>query len=300
MANEIEVAKKNLPANVAKYFEESSAQDFENVDPDDITHPRLALQQSLSPLVNEGTAKVGQIRGNIDGHVYLENPKKDGTGDVLQIIPVFYWKSRIRFRSRDEGGGMLCRADDGKNGRGDPGGSCDECSMTEWGEGETGKDRQPECTAIHNFVVLCPEHEAERRLIILSMQRTQYKVGKQWFNAMRGLPGRMFVRQYQLGVHLVEEDFTYWNYKIVPHGDTNRIDKPLSDAALIEEAAAAAELFRRAHQSGEVTVAYEDDPAQATEPAQTEEERAEAFEDAVADQAVGAPAGGDDDFSEFE
>ena len=71
---------------------------------EDVEIPRLALLQALSDPVAEGDEKPGNF-----WHTVAEV----NLGSELQIVPVFTSHSYILWKPRDQGGGILARADDG-------------------------------------------------------------------------------------------------------------------------------------------------------------------------------------------
>lgn len=138
------VKKEEQPLGFA-LSQEEQAQMYGNMDQEDFKIPRLAVLESLSPEVSDGLGKPGDLF--IKGlNINL------GTGPV-KIVVLMRQKSRIRWNPLEQGGGIACRADDGLNGMGDPGGSCLKCPMHVW----TGSEK-PKCDLYENVIAVLPEY----------------------------------------------------------------------------------------------------------------------------------------------
>lgn len=156
---------------------------FDNMDRSDWTLPRLGLCQSNSPQRQEGDAK--HIEGLKDGQ-FFNSITQTVYGKSVKIVPLLFFKSRIRFRDMDEGGGILCRADDGKKGIGDPGGDCEKCSMAQFSQGENKNTVPPECDHFYNYAVLVIPEEGSLgpdSLAVMSLKSTGLKTARE-FNAL--------------------------------------------------------------------------------------------------------------------
>src|SRR5271157_2401378 len=84
---------------------------FDEVEQGDLTLPRLGLCQALSPQKDETEPKY--IDGIEEGE-YFNSLTGENYGAKLKIVPLLFYKNRIAFRSKKEGGGTLCRSDDMK------------------------------------------------------------------------------------------------------------------------------------------------------------------------------------------
>ena len=83
----------------------------------DLLLPRIRLAQGLTPEVQDGTAKPGQIL--LTGYDPVEE---------VVFIPMGMRRRRV-LRDEDERTAILCSSDDGKNGQGVPGGACQLCPL---------------------------------------------------------------------------------------------------------------------------------------------------------------------------
>ncbi len=184
----------SIQSNVPEYLQRAPGQrpaGFQNMDRSDWTLPRLGLCQSNSPQRSESDAKF--IEGLKDGQ-FFNSITQTVYGKAVKIIPLMFFKSRIRFRDMDEGGGILCRADDGKKGIGDPGGNCEKCPMGLFTmEGKT--TVRPECDYFYNYAVLILPGQGENlgpdSLAVMSLKSTGLKVAKD-FNALLRLKSADF------------------------------------------------------------------------------------------------------------
>lgn len=153
---------------------------FENMDAADVTQPRLMLAQSMTPQRQKDDEKCikgleeGQFFNSVTGEVY---------GAKVMITPVMFFKQNLLLGDIDEGGGLLCRAVDGKHGVGDPGGLCVKCPKMQWINNEP-----PECNLYHNYAALVIPKSGQMSLdclVIVSMKSTNLKLAKDWNSLMR-------------------------------------------------------------------------------------------------------------------
>src|SRR5579872_662794 len=95
------MAKAQLPASIRKLAGP------DGVDVGDVEIPRLKLLQAQSPeLTQFNNAKEGEFwHKGLDGSI----------GSTVHICPVYIDKRFILWRPPEAGGGILARADDGKN-----------------------------------------------------------------------------------------------------------------------------------------------------------------------------------------
>jgi hypothetical protein len=223
---------QKVPEAFRSYFEgEGSTPEAEMVEVRDVRIPRLKLLQPLSPEVQEQGAKAGQIIDSIEG-----TPR-----DLpLPIVPCGYWKSRLRWRKRSEGRGIICRAEFGRLGEGYPGIECPKCGLWRWGEDST----QPECTETHNFGVLLlkDKDESGRWMMertVLSFDRTKYSVGTGFLNGLLKISTggrRWFTTAWLLGSRLDknERGETYWNLELKAWKDGHKA-RSVTDEAVLQE-----------------------------------------------------------------
>lgn len=150
----------------------------QEIDKEDKMIPRLKLMQTNSPEVEIGAAKAGDFVNSLSGMTY---------GDRIMFVPIVWWKSRIYWAPRDEGG-MLCNARDGMNGSNF--GICMECMNKDWNKDS---DEPPKCTAIFNILA-----SVGNELVALTFCNSNYKTGKQLINLFAYKKYDIFNFQYEL------------------------------------------------------------------------------------------------------
>jgi hypothetical protein len=153
---------------------------FENMGSEDVTQPRLMLAQSMTPQRKKEDPKY--IKGLEEGQ-FFNSVTEEVYGEKVKISPVMFFKQNLLLGDIDEGGGLLCRATDGKHGVGVPGGECSKCPKLQWLN-----DSPPECTLFHNYaaLVIPPSGVVSLDcLVIVSMKSTNLKLAKDWNSLMR-------------------------------------------------------------------------------------------------------------------
>lgn len=146
---EIVKSPQEMTAGVPEHLRKASGEKplgKENIGKDDMVMPRIGLCQSMTPQRKKGDPtyieglEEGQYFNTVTGHIY---------GNSIKVVPLHYFKNRIRFAPLEKGGGILCQAPDFLTGVGDPGGNCSTCPMSMFHDGV-----KPECTEFRNFPVL--------------------------------------------------------------------------------------------------------------------------------------------------
>ena len=154
---------------------------LENVERGDMTLPRLGLCQSLSPQRKKNDPKYipkleeGQLFNTITQNIY---------GGRVLVVPLFFYKTRILFNPLNQGGGIRCQAQDARVGRGDPGGSCDQCPLALFT-----KEDPPECNLFYNYAAAVMPEKGKAfgldSLLVVSFKSTGLKVARDWNSRMR-------------------------------------------------------------------------------------------------------------------
>jgi hypothetical protein len=171
-AKEVIVAADKEQAMVT---EVKKYQDYDaNISQDDLILPRTELLQALSPTVVSGDAKPGEIVNNISKDVYAKPV----------IVPLVVTKNWIRWRSREEGGGMVWRSNDPTDPK--------VIEESKWGADGT----KPLCTAYLNFLCII---EGDDMPIIVSFSNTSYNAGKKLLTLCKMSPtGSLAASRYEL------------------------------------------------------------------------------------------------------
>lgn len=144
----------------------------------DIILPRLTLCQNNTAARDKLSKEY--IKGLEEG-LFFNSLSKQIYGESLQIVPLFFYHSRIMFKDMKEGGGMLCQAPDGLKCQMNAGGPC---LHSEWGP----KGEPPECSEFFNYPCLIYRGEGKLttdEIIIVSMKTTGLKAGRTLNSMMR-------------------------------------------------------------------------------------------------------------------
>ena len=159
---------------------------MEDLQQGDIAMPRIQLCQSGTPQRKRTEPKY--IEGLEEGQ-FFNTATNEVYGDTLRIIPIRFFKNRIKFYSLDDGGGIDCQSLNGiDGGRYSP--TCVKCPHSVFVGGE-----HPSCFEIHNRVCLILPSGG---VAVVSMKSTAIPVSKQWsaISKMRNAP--LFSAIYEL------------------------------------------------------------------------------------------------------
>lgn len=224
---------------------------MEGIDNEMLIIPRIKLLQALSAEVEEFDLKAGSFVNSVTKEVMAEK------GGSVKIIPLMVKKSRIYFQDMEEGGGILCMAQDGMNGRGEPGGVCANCPLKDWG------DDKPACTMFIDFAVLPVSDKGElieELPLIVNFGNTGFKTGKTFATMVRAKNQNPWNFTYELKAKYVDSDKgKYYVPQVLPAGKTS--------PEILEQLAGLYEMM--ASISYEV---HQDDAPQAEAKPQTEDE----------------------------
>ena len=212
-----EEKKKELapvaPKEVAVVSEE--LQDaFGDMGSENVVIPRLIVVQKMSPEVEDGSAKPGEL--------FLKGLGMNMGAGPVEIIPIRRDTSRIKWKAM--GDGITCRSKDGRVGVVDPGGQCGICPCPQW-SGET----PPTCDQYENVLVIL-RNDQDTMPFLLSGNRTNLKSMKilNTLLLQERLKGRpIYTKSYLVGVvRKAKGDHVWWNYSFRPGND----NKPLPEA----------------------------------------------------------------------
>ncbi len=189
MAESLETTKSGIPAR-PDYIKEGE-KGFEQVTMKDMVLPRLALCQDNTPQRKKQNADVyipgleeGNLFNTLSGKIY---------GNKIQVVPLFFYHSKIMFKGFEQGGGIVCQASDGISCQLNNGGACLHGA---WGPG----GEPPECTEFYNYPCLVYEGPGSKtsELIIVSLKSTGIGAAKKWNSYMRMRGADMFAGVYEL------------------------------------------------------------------------------------------------------
>lgn len=252
-----------IQSDVPDYLRRQAGQPaagLEQMDRSDFTLPRLGLCQSNSPQRSEGDAK--HIEGLKDGQ-FFNSVTQSIYGKSVKIVPLMFFKSRIRFREMDEGGGILCRSDDGKTGIGDPGGECEKCPCAQFTQGDNKNTVPPECDKFYNYAVLVvPENGTigPDSLAVMSLKSTGLKTARDFNALLRLKKTDAFAGIYEVtsAVQKNQAKQSWFTHVIKPAGWVSKEQWAVAKGVY--------ESVAQAHTEGRLKVEAEDIAAEGREP----------------------------------
>jgi hypothetical protein len=188
---------------------------MENVEQSDILLPRLGLCQALSPQKRKSHSSY--IDGLLEGQLF-NSVTQEIYGETLDVIPLFFFKNRIKFIPMDAGGGMDCQSQNGiDGGRICPSG-CASCQYSIWGNGKALADGEqqdpPACTMYHNYMTFNPN---DMTPIAISYKSSGLKLSKQLLAQTRLTRLPMYAKVYKVTVVVQKDGANEWfEKKITP------------------------------------------------------------------------------------
>lgn len=198
----------------------SGSRGFEEMDESDIIVPQLKILQGLSPLVIDNPKEYhpGMLVNSGTNEILAE----DDETVIVQLVN--FYKNRLMWRDKKEGGGILCASRDGKQATqglyADEKRQCIMCPMSQWGET---KSDPPKCTLYYNYPLLywgkyseselrkVDPKEVSPQLMWISFGRTNFPYGKKLLNQLRAR-GDIFSNFVRLYAKLDTSDSGYKFY----------------------------------------------------------------------------------------
>lgn len=203
----------NEPSDLATPME--APMGFEDERPEDMIIPRVKAIQTLSPERKDKIAVEGDILNSLT--------KEKLNGKVF--VPVFKFNTNIEWKPRNEGGGILCQARDGKVGERSDGTRllCASCKRCEFDNTKQGKEAAPKCTKYFNFFGF---FTGEGMPIILSFAKTNYNEGKKLYSLAKVTMQNMWNYGYRLDEKLISKNGNEWfNIVVTPAGASIDVDR---------------------------------------------------------------------------
>jgi hypothetical protein len=180
-----------------------------NIGSEDMRLPRIALIQAMSPTAQDGTHKAGELVNSLTQEVM---------GQPVLLVPCFVFKNVIKWKPRQEGGGIIYRT----------------VNITEEVKRDLAwvGDQKPAATAFINAVCLV-EGQGDMPLIV-SFCNTSYKAGQD-LATLTSLKRPAWAYHYELTAKKVT------NTKGTFHVFNIKLGKPTTP----EQQKSAAELFEQ-------------------------------------------------------
>lgn len=196
--------------NTAMQTMNTKGRGFEDgIDKSELTIPRAALMQALSPQISEPTLtpdgkdiRVGNIINSMTNEILPET-----------FIPIFKFTEWVRFNPLDskspdfnkdfEPGALIWKTNDPADPR---------TKEAEFGP----NGEKPIATKTLNFFSLFVGHPMP---VVVSFSRTSFVAGKKLLSLAAYAGGDMFSRKYKLQTKKVTGEFTYYVLDVAPSGD---------------------------------------------------------------------------------
>jgi hypothetical protein len=215
----------------------------DNLDADDLQIPRLKLIQGVSPELEE----FNELRaGN-----YFHPAAEWIFDEPFRAVVLFMDKRYILWRPRDDGGGILARADDGVHwspGQGEfevkldkkDGGATvkwklaktvQQSGLANWGTmNPNDPDSPPAATLMYNYLLAFPDHP-DLMPAVMTFQRSAVKIGRQFNTKIKTVRTPIYGSIYEFsakkegdgqnsyyvpqvkGAGLIEDEALYHQYK---------------------------------------------------------------------------------------
>jgi hypothetical protein len=183
----------------------SAPRGFENEDAKDLLLPRVELLQGLSPAVQEGKGKAGDIVNQIS--------KSPLSSD--EFLPITMQRRYIKWIPRDQGGGVEYQTSDPNDPR--------VLEDTKWGD----HGEKPTCTAYMNFLVLM---SGSTLPIILSFSMTNYQEGRKLYTMCKMAGCDMWLKKYKLKSKAKQNNMGTWHvFDIAEAGDSSAEEAQIAE-----------------------------------------------------------------------
>lgn len=193
----------------------SKGHGMEDAKKSDITLPRLGLCQALSPQKKKSDPlfipdlEEGQLFNTVTGKIY---------GNSVDIIPILFGRSRIKFFPLTEGGGIHCQSQNGIDG-GVLAPVCEKngvpvCKYAQFTIDDKGEKQNPQCQFFHNRLSWLPEHHD---LLVVSFKSSGLKESRNWNALVTLLGADLYAKRYKATVVEIKKNtFSWFGLKIQP------------------------------------------------------------------------------------
>jgi len=195
---------------------------LENLERADMTLPRLALCQALTPQRSKSDPKY--ILGLTEGE-FFNTITRERYGEMVQLVPLLFYKTRILFGPMDEGGGLRCQSPDNLIGIGEPGGTCIKCPFSQFGSARNGEGKGTACNQFFNYAALIVNDGGvtPEGLLVFSLKSSALKVAKDWNALIRIRNLDIFAGVYEVKSVERKNDVGRWYEPVInPAGNVTR------------------------------------------------------------------------------
>jgi hypothetical protein len=175
-------------------YGDAGGEGLENVNRDDIVLPRLAIMQTVSPQVADGTSRPGHIVNTVTGEDY---------GSTLRFFALISYTSRVQWASRQLNSEIECQSRDGIHGSMTDArhnhGKCAGCPLAEWTD-----DQAPLCTEFRNLLLLPFAADADATTAVTNPAPAVYSAKRASLSAVRKFLGAAQLLRKKVGNTMVK------------------------------------------------------------------------------------------------
>jgi hypothetical protein len=207
-ANAVAKTGEALPA----FMQGKAGQGVENISNTEAEIPRIKLIQGMSPEL--------EIYNDLKAGHFFHTLTEEDLGPELRIVPIYVDVRFILWRPRDDGGGILARADDGihwhpadvaftvkldKRDGGDTvtwktAKTVTQSRLADWGTmNPKDKDSPPAATKMYNVVAGFPDHP-DWPPGVITLQRSSIKVGRRLLGKLKITRAPSYGLIFKMGV----------------------------------------------------------------------------------------------------
>lgn len=222
---------------------------LEDTTTDDYSVPFIRIIQSGSPQLNKNDGKY--VKGSEQGHIYNTVTSECTDGDQgLIVVPCYYQKKYIEWKSRDNSGGGLVNPDHSRE-------ILSQCTKTDKNKFVLDNGNYIEETA-QFYVMITNQEETEWQQAVLTMTSSQLSKARKWISQMKQrkvqnskgelVEAPMFMFRYLVKTIGEQNDQGSW------YGWSIGLDKAVSSKPFLIEASN----FLKGIRSGDVKVKQPD------------------------------------------
>jgi hypothetical protein len=168
--------------------EEQAPRGLEEATMQDMIMPRVVICQTMHE--ERKKSSPNYIQGLEEGDIW-NSMTKERYGKEVYFTPLFFYKSRIKFKPMETGGGVECMNPTGKSCALNNGGPC---AYGSWGPG----GEKPACDEFFNFPSIIHTADGRQDFAIISCKRTAIPAAKDLNSKIRARRSDMFAGIYKM------------------------------------------------------------------------------------------------------
>jgi hypothetical protein len=167
---------------------EQAPRGLEEATMQDMVIPRIVICQTMHDERKKSSPKY--IQGLEEGDLF-NSMSKERYGKELFFTPLFFYKSRIKFKPMESGGGVECMNPTGKVCALNDGGPC---LYGHWGK----NGEKPSCDEFYNFPSIIHTLDGRQDFAVISCKRTHIPPAKDLNSKIRSRRADMFSGIYKM------------------------------------------------------------------------------------------------------